>query len=171
MNSDFEIVILLVETEKSRRGFWVKYILRKIDFKILNLAVWSTLLIAYFSPIRYIRLVEVGMGFPFEFITTYDISQGIDPLDSMEIHWGYFLLNIILIYFLIYYINKFYKHIQDNRKQVVLKFVNVIRSTPDNRSKNDLLIDVTSSTDGVESVDIGIVCLDNNIVVENGKKS
>lgn len=52
-----------------------------------------------------------------------------------------------------------------------MKFVNVIRSTPDNRNKNDLLIDVTSSTGGVESVDIGIVCLDNNIVVENGKKA
>lgn len=143
----------------------MKYILKKIDFRVLNVAAWSTLLLAYFSQIRYIRLVEIGMGFPFEFITLYDISQGIDPIDTMKVHWGYFILNIVVIYISIYCINKLYKYVQN----VILKIVNAERIISHNR--NDFVINILPSTDEGINEDKEIVYLNNSMELECSNKS
>lgn len=130
----------------------MKYILKKLDFNILNLAAWGTLLLAYFSSGRYIRLTETGMGFPFEFITLYDLSTVKDPVDTMVVHWGYFVLNIVLMYSLIYCTNKLYKYVQGNGGHVILKVVRASQITLNNRNKNNTGINMISSTDEVVSV-------------------
>lgn len=93
----------------------MKNMLKKLDLKILNLAMWITLILAYMFPFKYVDGFETQMGFPFSFISIYDVALGSSPFNSMGVSIGHLMLNITLIYLVLYYVSKLKRHRSDKQ--------------------------------------------------------
>lgn len=85
---------------------------KKIDLKLLNLAAWITLLLAYVLPFKYVDGFETQIGIPFSFISIHDVALGSSPLNSMGVSIGHLGLNIIVIYFVLHWVNKLRNHMK-----------------------------------------------------------
>ncbi len=80
-----------------------------INRKILNWSLIITLLIAYIIPGKSSDGFAFDYGYPFGFFTMYNskISYGDTIFNSTLLNVGGLLLNILVIYCILYVLNKF----------------------------------------------------------------
>lgn len=60
--------------------------MKKVNFKLLNLAFWVELVLSYVLPFRVTDDFGYQVGFPFPFIAVYDTAIGVNPLVSMHLN-------------------------------------------------------------------------------------
>lgn len=86
---------------------------KKINWKILNISIYITLIIGYIFPFECSINNSVLIGWPLHFFTIYNnIYNGINLLTSCYLSIGHLLINILFYYFLLVVITKliFYKN-------------------------------------------------------------
>lgn len=88
--------------------------MNKINWKRLNIAFWTEIVLSYFLPFKFIDNFQYEVGFPISFLTLYDTATGIgsSPFTSMYLNPLAFLVNGILIYLLISFTIKMYHKIK-----------------------------------------------------------
>lgn len=72
--------------------------MKKVNFKLLNLAFWAELVLSYVLPFRVIDDFQYRVGFPFPFIAVYDTAIGVNPLTSMNLNPLLLLVNVLVLY-------------------------------------------------------------------------
>lgn len=78
----------------------LKQAARKINWKIVNLAFWVELLLAYLMPLA--RENAAGQaGFPLPFLTVYENHLGPNLFSSVHVSAGALLADVIALYFLL----------------------------------------------------------------------
>lgn len=76
--------------------------MKKINWRVFNIAVWTEIVLAYVLPFRVLHNgFEFQVGFPFSFLSVFDTQIGSNPLSSMAVNPFVFLLNAFAIYFVI----------------------------------------------------------------------
>lgn len=80
--------------------------MKKINWKIFNVALWIEVLLSYVLPFKVIDNFEYRIGFPIPFISIYDTEIGINPFISMALNPLEFFLNGFIIYFIMMFIVK-----------------------------------------------------------------
>lgn len=75
--------------------------MKNINWKILNSALWTEVILVYFLPFKVKENFEYQAGFPISFISVYDTKIGKNPFMSMYLNPIGLLLDVILIYLLI----------------------------------------------------------------------
>ncbi len=88
--------------------------MKKINWRIVNIAFWTEVLLSYVLPFRVIDNFEYKVGFPIPFLSVYDSVIGINPLISMRLNPLGFLLNGAIIYLIIVFAAKAYHRIKNN---------------------------------------------------------
>lgn len=83
--------------------------MRKINLRILNLALWIEMILSYVLPFKVIDDFQYKVGFPIPFLTVYDAKMDITPLMSMHLNPLGLLLNGLLIYLVISVCVKIYQ--------------------------------------------------------------
>lgn len=68
------------------------------NLKILNLALWIEVILAYVLPFKVIDNYQYKVGIPFSFITAYEKPLEVNPLMSMYLNPAIFLVNSLIIY-------------------------------------------------------------------------
>ncbi len=89
---------------------WIFIKTRKINWKILNFAIYFELLMSYFLPFKIMDKNRYQVGFPFPFLTVYDrpiIHR--NPFLSMHVNDLILVINIVIIYFVTSLLIKVYK--------------------------------------------------------------
>ncbi len=86
--------------------------MKKFSLKILNLALWVELALSYILPFTITDDFHYQVGFPLPFITVYNKAIGVNPLVSMHLNPLLFLINVLLIYCVIFICVNFYKKIK-----------------------------------------------------------
>ena len=76
-------------------------IMKHMNWKILNSALWTELGLVYFLPFDVKNNFEYQAGFPMSFLSVYDTKIGINPFMSMHLNPIGLLIDIIIIYLLI----------------------------------------------------------------------
>lgn len=69
-----------------------------MNLKILNIAFWIEIILAYVLPFKAFDNFRYEVGFPISFITVYDKKIGINPLMSMSLNPLVLVVNIFIIY-------------------------------------------------------------------------
>lgn len=75
--------------------------MRRINWKILNLAFWIEIVLSYLLPFKIIDNFQYKIGFPIPFISIYDTEIRVTPMMSMKLNPLALLLNGIIIYLII----------------------------------------------------------------------
>ncbi|NCC15536.1 MAG: hypothetical protein EOM28_04190 [Clostridia bacterium] len=88
--------------------------MKKINWRIFNLALWIEIFLSYLLPFKVIDDFEYKIGFPIPFISIYDSVIGINPFTSMSVNPFGFLLDGFIISFIIMFIVKSYYKIKHN---------------------------------------------------------
>jgi len=88
---------------------------RKINWKILNLAFWIEIVLSYFLPFKVLDNFQYQVGFPIPFISVYDTVIEINPFMSMLLNPLALLFNGIIIYLIISLAIKAYSKFKPNR--------------------------------------------------------
>lgn len=74
--------------------------MNKINWKILNLAFWTELVLSYLLPFKVTDDCCYEAGFPLSFLSVYDTKFGVSPFMSMSLNPIALLLNVFLIDFI-----------------------------------------------------------------------
>ena len=82
--------------------------MRKINWKILNLAFWIEIVLSYLLPFKIVDNFQYKAGFPIPFISIYNTKIRVTPLMSMQLNPLALLLNAIIIYLIISFSIKAY---------------------------------------------------------------
>lgn len=78
----------------------MKWMIRKINWKILNFSFYFEIVISYFLPFKITDEYKYQVGFPFSFLTVYDKSIiRVSPFLSMDLNGLGFAADLIIIYF------------------------------------------------------------------------
>lgn len=88
--------------------------MKKINWKIFNLAFWIEVILSYVLPFKVIDNFQYKVGFPIPFISVYDTAIGVNPLMSMHLNPIGLLFNGVIIYFIILFAIRAYYKIKHN---------------------------------------------------------
>ena len=91
--------------------------MKKINWKIVNIAFWIELILSYILPFKTADNFQCQVGFPISFISVYDTSISVNPLMSMHLNPLALFVNGIMIYFIISMCLKIYKRMKDNQSE------------------------------------------------------
>ena len=83
--------------------------MRKINWKILNLAFWIEIVLSYLLPFNIVDNFQYKVGFPIPFISIHNTEIRVIPLMSMELNPLALLLNGTTIYLIISFSIKVYR--------------------------------------------------------------
>lgn len=77
--------------------------MKKMNWKILNLAFWIEVVLSYFLPFKVLDDFQYQVGFPIPFISVYAAEFRINPFMSMHLNLNPlgFLFNGIIVYLII----------------------------------------------------------------------
>ena len=89
--------------------------MKKINWNILNIALWCEVLLAYLLPFNIVNDFEYQVGFPLSFLSVYDTKIGVNPFSSMHVNPIPFILNVFVIYFVILMVIKVYQKLKANK--------------------------------------------------------
>ncbi|MBE3592140.1 MAG: hypothetical protein PWP18_684 [Thermoanaerobacter sp.] len=81
----------------------------KFNKGFFNWAAWLTLLLAYVLPYQSTDGFAIHYGYPFAFLTTYNdnlLKAKITLLTSTSFNMGIFAIDVVIIYFAIYFANE-----------------------------------------------------------------
>ncbi len=84
----------------------------KINMKILNIALWIEIILAYILPFQVVDGTRHQVGFPIQFITVYNNELGVNAFMSMHVNPLGLVLNMAIIYFAILAFIKVYKKVK-----------------------------------------------------------
>ena len=82
--------------------------MKKINWKVFNIALWIELFLAYILPFRVINNFEFKVGFPISFISVYDTKISHNPMMSMYLNPVALLIDVVIIYFVILGVKNIY---------------------------------------------------------------
>ncbi|MCI8659432.1 MAG: hypothetical protein HFG54_04150 [Lachnospiraceae bacterium] len=88
--------------------------MKKINWKIFHLALWTEIVLAYFLPFRIRNNFEYQAGFPMSFICVYDTKLGKNLFMSMHVNPIGLLFDILIIYLIILVCVKAYQKFKHN---------------------------------------------------------
>lgn len=84
-----------------------------LNLKTLNLSAWLLLLISFIAPFRISENGSKLFGYPFAFMKLFEWNKSRFPIMSLSFDLIWFVVDILLIYFLIsktqYYMRKNHK--------------------------------------------------------------
>lgn len=86
--------------------------MKKINWKILNMAFWIEVILAYLLPFKVTDGFCYQVGFPIPFLWVYDTKFGINPFGSMLLNPLGLLFNGIIIYLMLLGCVKYYEKIK-----------------------------------------------------------
>lgn len=75
--------------------------MKKINWKILNAAFWTEILLSYFLPFQTTDNSLYQVGFPEPFLSVYATNFGVSPFTSMHLNPLALLFDIIIIHLVI----------------------------------------------------------------------
>lgn len=75
--------------------------MKRINWKILNYAFWTELILSYVLPFTVHGNSQYRVGFPISFLSFHNGSIGVNPLMSMHLNPLTLLVNCIIIYLMI----------------------------------------------------------------------
>lgn len=90
--------------------------MKKINWKILNSALWIEIVLSYFLPFHVIHDFQYQVGFPMAFLSVYDRQPGKSPFLSMHLNPLGFLLDVLIIYLVLAALGKVYLKFKCNQK-------------------------------------------------------
>lgn len=102
--------IIVADTNIQKGGCNVK----KINWKILNLAFWTEIILSYLLPFHITDNSQYQVGFPIPFISLNAARLNISPFMSMHLNPLGLLFNIIVFYVSIIFIKKVYQKIRQD---------------------------------------------------------
>lgn len=76
-------------------------LMKKINWKILNLAFWIEIILLYILPFKTDNHFHYNIGWPIQFISVYDSKPSLNPLMSMSLNPLGLLINGVIIYWII----------------------------------------------------------------------
>lgn len=80
------------------------------NLKLFNIACWLTILFAYILPVREKNDIVNVYGYPFSFFSVYVKNvEGNSLLTSSSFSIGNFICNVLIIYGIVYFLNKLIK--------------------------------------------------------------
>lgn len=82
--------------------------MRKINWKILNLALWIEVILSYLLPFKVTDNLSYQVGSPVPFITVYAAELHINPFMSMHLNPIGLLFNAIIMYLILSALLKVY---------------------------------------------------------------
>lgn len=82
--------------------------MRKINWKLVNIAFWIEIVLSYVLPFKAVDNFQYRVGFPIPFISIYNKEIGVNPLMSMHLNPLGLLFNGIIIYFIISVVVRLY---------------------------------------------------------------
>lgn len=74
--------------------------MKKINWKILNLAFWTEIILSYVLPFSTADQFQYTVGFPMPFLTVYSGKINVNPMLSTHLNLLGLLLNAVLLYLL-----------------------------------------------------------------------
>lgn len=87
-----------------------KWILKRIDWKLVNFAVYVEIIISYFLPYKIVDECIYKVGFPIPFLEVYEKPIiHINPFLSMHLNYFSLIANIVIIYYVTALLIKLYK--------------------------------------------------------------
>ncbi|MDD3428516.1 MAG: hypothetical protein PHG02_00745 [Oscillospiraceae bacterium] len=86
--------------------------MKKFNWKLYNLALWTELILSYILPFKVIDNFQYKIGFPIPFITVYDTQIAVNPLMSLHLNPLGLFLNGFLIYLIVSICTKAYQKIK-----------------------------------------------------------
>lgn len=75
--------------------------MKKINWKIINFALWAEVLLSYLLPFKVIDGFQYQVGFPIPFISIYNTAFKANPFMSMHLNPLAFLVDGFILYFII----------------------------------------------------------------------
>lgn len=86
--------------------------MKKINWKLLNLAFWIEVILSYSLPYKVVDPFHYQVGFPFPFLSVYDTAIEISPLASNHLNPLALLLNGLIIYLVLSFIKQIYQNLK-----------------------------------------------------------
>lgn len=83
--------------------------MKKINWKILNLALWTEVLLSYVLPFKVIDNFQYQVGFPMPFLSVYNTGIRVNPLMSMSLNLVALLFDAVILYLAISFLTEAYK--------------------------------------------------------------
>ncbi|MEG0854687.1 MAG: hypothetical protein RSF82_12480 [Angelakisella sp.] len=83
--------------------------MKKINWKLLNLALWVEVILSYLLPFKTVNNFEYKVGFPVPFLSVYDTAIGVNPMMSMHLNPLGLLFNAVIIYLIISFCIRVYQ--------------------------------------------------------------
>ena len=91
---------------------------KKVSFNLFYVAFFIEVVLAYVLPFRITDGVKAVVGFPIPFITIHNAKElGFNPMMSMQLNPLSLLINVLIIYIVIYFIKTAYKKYKSNKKK------------------------------------------------------
>lgn len=91
--------------------------MKKPNWKIVNIALWTEVILSYVLPFQTVDNFQYRIGFPIPFLSIYQTGLEITPLLSMHLNPFAFLANAIILYFVIAMSFNIYHKIKKKRSQ------------------------------------------------------
>jgi len=91
--------------------------MKKINYRIMNLAFWIEIILSYLLPFRITDNFQYQVGFPISFISVKAAGFGINPFMSMHFNPLGLLFNGIIIYLMIIFCIKIYQKIRPDHTE------------------------------------------------------
>ncbi len=88
--------------------------MKKINWNMLNIAIWCEVLLSYVLPFNVVNEFQYKVGFPFHFLSVYDNKIGVSPFASMAVNPLPFAVNVFILYFVIILVLKLYAKLKQN---------------------------------------------------------
>lgn len=90
--------------------------MKKINWKIINIAFWFEVILCYVLPFNTTDTFQYQVGFPMPFIFIYNTELGVNPLMSMHLNPLGLFANGMVLYLVITVFVKIYKRIRLNQR-------------------------------------------------------
>ena len=84
----------------------------KVNWKLLNFALWIEVILSYFLPFKVTDNLQYEVGFPMSFLSIYDTKFGINPFMSMHLNPLGLFLDVLVIYLIIIICVKAYQKLK-----------------------------------------------------------
>ena len=84
--------------------------MKKINWKLFNMALWIELVLAYLLPFNEIDEFEAQVGYPIPFLSVYNTTRSVSPFSSMLFYPLLLVVDGIIIYYALVICMKLYNH-------------------------------------------------------------
>jgi hypothetical protein len=76
-------------------------IVKKVNWKIMNIALWLEIILSYVLPFKVVDNFQYKVGIPIPFFTVYNTEINISPFMSTYLNPLSFIADVVIIYLVI----------------------------------------------------------------------